>query len=89
MINEYQPKDIDDCDLKENEVKILQSLYDTENGKFLGLKYFVGSIILRNDPDVIFFYYGYKSEGLLFAGGKKKNTKLFFNFNFFIFKKSI
>lgn len=44
-----QPKDINDYDyeFKENKVKILESKYDRESGKFLGIDYCVGMIPMK------------------------------------------
>ena len=54
-----QPKDVDSYKCREDEVKILRTLYDRDSGKFLGLKYCVGLITVRDDPDEQFFDYDY------------------------------
>lgn len=56
----HQPKDVDSFECKADEVKILRVCYDPENGKFLGIKYCVALITVRNDLDEQFFDYGYK-----------------------------
>ena len=43
-----QPKDVDSYKCREDEVKILRSLYDRDSGKFLGLKYCVDLITVRD-----------------------------------------
>ena len=55
----HQPKDVDSYKSREDEVKILWSLYDRENGKFWGIEYCVGLMTVRDDPDEQFFDYGY------------------------------
>ena len=59
MLLAQQPKDVDSYECREDEVKILRTLYDLESGKFLGLKYSVGLITVRDDPEEQFFDYGY------------------------------
>ena len=50
------PPDIDSYQCKQNEVKIAIPMYDLSNGKFLGLDMHFGYIVLRGDPDEIFFF---------------------------------
>ena len=68
-----QPKDIDSYDCKEDEVKILRTIYDLEIGKFLGLEYSIALITVKNDPDEQFFDKGYvKSDSKVLYSTKKK-----------------
>ena len=53
-----QPKDVDSYECREDEVKILRTLYDRESGKILGIKYCVGLITVRDEPNEQFFDYG-------------------------------
>ena len=55
----HQPKDIENYELKDDEVKILRSRYDPVSGEFLGIEYCIGVITVRNDPEEQFFDYGY------------------------------
>ena len=75
----HQPKDIESYKLKEDEVKILRSRYDPVSGEFLGMKYYVALITVRNDPEEQFFDYGYIKENpkVIFSTKKKKNSSLF------------
>ena len=57
-----QPKDVDSYDCREDEVKILRTLYNRDSGKFLGLEYCVGLITVRDGPDEQFCDYGYVKE---------------------------
>lgn len=74
-----QPKDIDDYEFKENEVKILQALYNRDTCEFLGLKYLVGIITIRDDEDEMFFDYGNhkNSPSKLFCSKKSKIPNCF------------
>ena len=54
-----QPKDVDSYVCREDEVKILRTLYDRDSRKFLGLKCCVGLITVKDDPDEQFFDYGF------------------------------
>ena len=42
-----QPKDVDSYDCREDEVKILRTLYDRDSAKFLELEYCVGLITVN------------------------------------------
>ena len=57
-----QPKDIESYQLKDDEVKILRAQYDPISGEFLGIEYFVGLIIVKNDADEQCFDYGYNKD---------------------------
>ena len=58
-----QPKDVESYECRDDEVKILRTLYDRDSRKFLGLEYCTALIPVRDDPDEQFFDYGYlKSE---------------------------
>ena len=59
MLLAQQPRDIDSYDCKDDEVKILRTLFDPEMGNFLGIEYCVALITVENDPDEQFFDYGY------------------------------
>ena len=69
-----QPKDIENYQLKDDEVKILRARYDPISGEFLGIEYCVGSITVRNDADEQFFDYGYNKDNskLLYSTKKLK-----------------
>ena len=54
-----QPKDIESYELNDNEVKILRPRYDPVSGEFLGIKYCVALVTVRNDQEEQFFDYGY------------------------------
>ena len=58
----HQPKDIESCELKEGEVKILRPRYNPTIGEFLGIEYAIGIITVCNDPNEQFFDYGYNKE---------------------------
>ena len=57
-----QPKNIEDYELKEDEVKVLRPMYDPVSGKFLGIEYCVALVTVRDDPEVHFFDYGCKKK---------------------------
>ena len=50
-----QPKYVESYECKDDEVKILRTLYDRDTGKFLGLPYFIALITIRDDPGEQFF----------------------------------
>ena len=70
----YQPKNIDDYVLKEDEVKILTPKYNPSTGKFLGLEYCIAFLTVQNDPQEQFFDYGYTKDNskILFSVQKMK-----------------
>ena len=70
----HQPKDIESYELKNDEVKMLRPKYDPTNGEFLGIKYCVALITVKNDLDEQFFDYGYNKENskLLYSIQKVK-----------------
>ena len=55
MLLAQQPKEIESYVLKDNEVKILQPRCDPIRGEFLGIKYCVALVTVRNDPEEQFF----------------------------------
>ena len=57
-----QPKDIESCELNDNEVKILRARYDPISNKLLGIECCVALVTVRNDPEEQFFDYGYHKE---------------------------
>ena len=57
-----QPKNINDYQLKDDEVKILRPRYDVISGDFLGNEYCVAVVTVRNDPQEQFFDYGYTKD---------------------------
>ena len=73
------PKDIDSYQCKQNETKIIVPLYDVSTGKFLGLDLQLGYIVLRGDPDELFFSYGFNAETLkvLFCSSKERIPNAF------------
>ena len=85
----HQPKDIDSYDCKEDEVKILTTIYDIETGKFLGLEYCVALITVKNNPDEQFFDYGYaKSNSKVLYSTKKCKVPSSFKATAFGFLKN-
>ena len=74
-----QPKNIDDYELRYNEVKILIPIYDKVSSEFLGIKYNVAEITIRNDPHEMFLDYGYKkdSSNKLYCTEKSKVPNCF------------
>ena len=50
------PPDIYLHQCKQSEVKIVPPMYDLYNGKLLGLEKRLGYIMLRGDPDEVFFH---------------------------------
>ena len=56
------PLDIENFVCKENEVKLLCPLYDTETARFLGLEKPLAVISVRGDDDELFLSYGYNKE---------------------------
>ena len=56
------PPDLDNYVLKENEVILYVLLYNTETGHFRGVKKWLAFIMIRGDPDEVFFSYGYDEE---------------------------
>ena len=56
------PKDIDSYQCKQNETKIIVPLYDVSTGKILGLDFQLGYIVLRGDPDEVFFSYWFNAK---------------------------
>ena len=56
------PKDIDSYQWKQNETKIIVPLYDVSTGKILGLDFQLGYIVLRGDPDEVFFSYWFNAK---------------------------
>ena len=73
------PTDIESYQCKSNEVKIVQSLYGLSNGKFLGLEKRLGYVILRGDPEEVFFSYGFNPETskLLFSSSEERIPNAF------------
>ena len=59
MLLSQQPKNIDNYELKKDEVKILRPKYDPVRGEFLGIEYCITLVTVRDDPEEQFFYYGY------------------------------
>ena len=70
----HRPKDVESYECRHDEVEILRTLYDQDTGKFLGLKYCIAMITVRDNPDEQFFDYGYsKSESKsLYCGVRNK-----------------
>ena len=64
-----QPKNIENYELKEDEVKIVQPRYDPVSGELLGIEYCVALVTVRDDPEEQFFDYSYN----------KDNTKVLFS----------
>ena len=62
-----QPKNIDNYELKKDEVKILQPKYDPVSGEFLGIEYCITLVTVRDDPEEQVFYYGYNKGRLKFC----------------------
>ena len=56
------PPNFDNYEFQENEVLLLVSLYNTENGCFKGLRKLLGYITVRGDPDEQFYSYGFDDE---------------------------
>ena len=56
------PLDIENFVCKENEVKLLCPLYDTETARFLGLEKRLAVISVTGDDDELFLSYGYNKE---------------------------
>ena len=54
-----QPKNIENYELKEDEVKIVQPRYDPVSGELLGIEYCVALVTVRDDPEEQFFDYSY------------------------------
>ena len=75
----YQPKNIVDYVPKEDEVKILRSKYNLSTDDFLGLKYCISFLTVRNDPQEQFFYYGYTKDNskILYSTQKMKMSNSF------------
>ena len=70
-----QPKDIESCELNDNEVKILRPRYDPVSGEFLGIKYCVALVTVRNDQEEQFFDYGYnKANSKVLYSTRKLNV---------------
>ena len=85
----HQPKDIDSYDCKEDEVKILRTIYDLETGKFLGLEYCIALITVKNDPNEQFFDKGYvKSDSKVLYSTKKSKIPRSFKATSFGFLKN-
>ena len=85
----HQPKDIDSYDCKEDEVKILRTIYDLETGKFLGLEYCIALITVKNDPNEQFFDKGYvKSYSKVLYSTKKSKIPRGFKATSFGFLKN-
>ena len=64
-----QPQNIENYELKEDEVKIVQPRYDPVSGELLGIEYCVALVTVRDDPEEQFFDYSYT----------KDNTKVLFS----------
>ena len=56
------PKDLDNYELKPNEVFIYLLQCNIENGLFQGIKKLLAYIMIRRDPDEIFYSYGFDEE---------------------------
>ena len=56
------PKGLDNYELKPNEVFIYLPQYNIENGLFQGIKKWLAYIMIRADPDKIFYSYGFDEE---------------------------
>ena len=55
MLLSQQPKNIDNYELKKDEVKILRPKYDPVRGEFLGIEYCITLVTVRDDPEEQFF----------------------------------
>ena len=79
-----QPKDIESCELNDNEVKILRPRYDPVSGEFLGIKYCVALVTVRNDQEEQFFDYGYnKANSKVLYSTRKLNVSSSFKTTIF------
>ena len=54
-----QPEDISTYECAPNEVKLYTCIYDRTNGEFKGVREDLAYIVLRGDPEEVFFSYGY------------------------------
>ena len=73
MPSAHQPKDIESCDYKDDEVKILRARYNPANAKFLGIENCVALITAKNDPEEQFFDYGYVKANSKMVYSTKKS----------------
>ena len=82
-----QPDDVDGCDCKPNEVKIMRTLYDLQTGKFLGVKQCVALITVRDDDNKQFFDYGYdeKNDSTRLYSAQKTKIRSSFRSTFLVF----
>ena len=73
------PPDIEQYKCKENEVKLLCLMNDTEKARFLGLEKRLASISVRGDEDGLLLSYGYDKEKskLLFSSYKVRLPNIF------------
>ena len=85
-----QPDEVDGCDCKPNEVKILRTLYDLRTGKFLGVKQCVALITVRDDDNEQFFDYGYdeKNDSIRLYSAQKTKIPSSFRSTCFSFLKN-
>ena len=68
-----QPENINEYSFKENELMLLCCVYNTETGAFKGLRPMLAYIVLRGDPDEVFFSYGYhKSKSTVLYSYQKQ-----------------
>ena len=58
----FCPPDIDNYEFEDDEVLLLVSLYNTENGYFKGLREWLGYITICGDPGEQFYSYGYDEQ---------------------------
>lgn len=57
-----QTKDLNDYQLKNDEVKFIRPRYNLSTGEFLGIEYCIGIVTVGNVPDEQFFDYGYNKD---------------------------
>ena len=67
-----QPKNIENYELKEDEVKIVQPRYDPVSGELLGIEYCVALVTVRDDPEEQFFDYSYNKDNIKVLFSTKK-----------------
>ena len=73
------PTDIESYVCKDNKIKLLYPMYDTKNGKFLGVEKQLAAISVRGDEEELFLSYGYNKEKskVLFLSQKVRLPNIF------------
>ena len=79
ICSKTMPEDFENCECKENEVKLCVPLYNVETGEFRGLQKWLACIIVRGDEDEMFLSYGFDEDksNVLYSSYKQILSNIF------------